>query len=88
MLTLEAYQPYRIGIRLECSIGELFARTAFMPHDNQEHTALNQYAALKGLAGDNHQRHGLMGLMPINGSHIPTEGSHAQMREGHLKNTP
>ena len=38
-----------VGIMLECSPGELFARAAFMHHDNQGHDALRHCAVLKGL---------------------------------------
>ena len=34
---------------LECSLGELLARAAFMPHDNQGHDVLIHYVVLKGL---------------------------------------
>ena len=33
----------------ECSTGELFARAAFMHHDDQGHNALKHHVALKGL---------------------------------------
>ena len=34
---------------LECSTGELLARTAFMHHDDQGNDVLMHYAVLKGL---------------------------------------
>ena len=37
---------------LECSPDELFARAAFMHHDDQEHDALMHCAALKGFNGN------------------------------------
>ena len=41
-------QSHRVGMMLECSPSQLFARAAFMQHDDQGHDALMHYAVIKG----------------------------------------
>ena len=48
---LGVYQTQSAGTILECSTGELITRATFTHHDNQGHTALKHYAALKGNNG-------------------------------------
>ena len=45
------YRPHRVGMMLECSIGELFARAAYMHHADQGDNTLKHCATLKWLMG-------------------------------------